>query len=137
MIRKFERNISSLSTIFDYISDFVGRHQIDAATAYTLNLVIEEIFTNLVKYDPKAENEIPISLSMTGGKIEVELINKNGHKYDITESRPVDTEAPLEKRPIGGLGVHLVRHLVDEVKYSYDNGTSVIRIIKYLEESSV
>lgn len=137
MIRKFKRDIASLDVIFDYVSTFTESHKIDEAMAYTLMLVVEEIFTNLVKYDPEADNEIPINLSHDDKKISIEFINNGGHKFDITASRPADIDVPLRERKVGGLGIHLVRHMVDDIEYNYANGTSTIRIVKYLEDSSV
>lgn len=134
LIKKFKRDISSLDNIFEYISSFIEKQEINESTAFVLKLVVEEIFTNLVKYDPEADEEIPIGLSFKDSKIDLEFVNYGGHEFNIVESSPVDTEIPLQERKVGGLGLHLVRQLVDDVTYKYADGTSTIKIVKYLEE---
>jgi anti-sigma regulatory factor (Ser/Thr protein kinase) len=137
MIKEFKRDISSLNDIFEYVSAFIDQHKIDDDTAYTLNLAVEEVFTNLVKYDPDAAEAIPVDLNLDGKEIRIELTNHGGHEFNLVEQPPVDTNIPLRDRRIGGLGLHLVRHMVDDISYQYVGGTSIIRIVKFLEDSRV
>lgn len=129
--------MASLEGLFDYIGDFVTRYNIDDSTAHVLNLAIEEIFTNLVKYDAAADPDIPIGLALEKSEVIVDITNTGGHEFDITAARAVDTSAPLAERRVGGLGLHLVRHMVDDISYQYTDGTSRIRIVKRLEDGSV
>lgn len=137
MVREFKRDISSLNDIFEHVSAFIEKHKIDDATAYTINLAVEEVFTNLVKYDPDAADAIPVDLSLDGKEIRIEFTNHGGHEFNIVEQPPIDINIPLRDRKIGGLGLHLVRQMVDDISYRYVGGTSIIRIVKYLEDSSV
>lgn len=136
MEEKFLRNLASLDRLFEFVGLFADRHKMGDEAAFDLKLVIEEIFTNLVKHDPEAAAEIPIVLTVTEGKIEVVVTNAGGKGFNPTESPPIDTDAPLRERKTGGLGLHLVKNLVDDISYEYAGGTGVIRIIKYLEENS-
>jgi anti-sigma regulatory factor (Ser/Thr protein kinase) len=137
MYKTFKRDMASLDALFAYVEDFVTGHKIDDKSAHVLNLAIEEIFTNLVKYDAGAEPDIPVGLTLEGREIVAVITNTGGHEFDITKAPDVDINASLADRPVGGLGIHLVQQLVDDITYRYTNGTGVIKIVKRLEDGSV
>jgi anti-sigma regulatory factor (Ser/Thr protein kinase) len=135
MEEKFHRDLASLDRLFEFVSVFADRHNLGDDTAFDIKLVIEETFTNLVKYDSGADTEIPISLRLKGRQIEIVVVNTGGSGFDITKSAPIDMDAPLQERKTGGLGLHLIKRLVDNISYEYADGTGVIRIIKDLEDN--
>jgi len=59
------------------------------------------------------------------------------HPFDLSEAAPVDIHLPLAQRKVGGLGLHLVRNLVDELRYEYDDRTLSVTAIKNLEQGDV
>ena len=132
--KSFARSMDSLDLLFAFMTAFISENRIDESVAYSIMLAIEEVFTNLVKYDPSAELEIPVDLNIINGRIVVRLVNINGKDFDITATEEVDISAPLQKRPIGGLGLHLAKHFVDELLYNNSRGVSTITIVKALEE---
>jgi len=133
----FERKLDSLDALFRFTERFASQCRMDKGTSQIIDLVIEELFTNLVKYDAGADVMIPISLKREGNKVFIDIINHGGHEFDIMAAPAVDVEAPLERRKIGGLGLHLVCEMTDDIIYEYAEGTSRIRVVKYLEEDSV
>ncbi len=134
MQRKFERSLASLEHIFSFIRQFTESNALDEGLAFTLNLVVEELFTNMVKYN-KGENDIQIELEKQDGKVLVRLIDYDVDAFDITKAEEVDVDQHLEERRVGGLGLHLVKQMMDEIKYEYENEnrTSKITLIKHLE----
>lgn len=131
----FRRDMMALDSLLDFISEFVTEYKIDTDAAYTIKLAVEEIFTNLVKYDASAAPEIPVRLFMQENRAIVVVTNRDGHDFDVAAARGVDVTQPLKKRQVGGLGLHLVKNLVDELRYEYKDGVSTITIIKTLEEN--
>lgn len=129
--RSFRRNVSALDAIFEFISGYVSEFGIAPWVAYALQFAVEEVFTNLVKYDPDADPVIPIRMKKEENRITVELINAGGRYFDMT-SMP-QTDAQPHERGAGGLGLYLVKKMVDEFRYEYSDGTGIITIIASLE----
>lgn len=133
MEKSFKRATESLEGIFAFLQDFAAAEGLDESVTYVMNLVIEELFTNMVKYSPGGAAEIPISLERVGGRLVMRLVDRDVEAFDITKTRKVNTDLPLEERKPGGLGLHLIKHMVDEIDYQYKDSSSVITIAKNLE----
>jgi anti-sigma regulatory factor (Ser/Thr protein kinase) len=121
MEKHFQRDINSLDKIFEFICEFIAENKIDESTAFSINFAIEEIFTNMVKYNPENQNNISISLNKDGNKLILCLTDYDVGHFDITKLKEVDTGQPLQERKVGGLGLHIVKQMVDEIDYEYKN----------------
>lgn len=130
--KSFGRDVSALDAIFKFISDYVSEFNIAPWVAYALQFAVEEVFTNLVKYDPDADPAISIRMTKDDGRITVEVINARGRYFDMTSTPQVD-DRPYD-RAAGGLGLYLVKKMVDEFRYEYAGGTGIITIVTSLEE---
>jgi serine/threonine-protein kinase RsbW len=133
MEKSFKRATDSLEGIFQFLQDFASAEGLGESVTYVMNLVVEELFTNMVKYSPGGFPEIPISLTREEGKLVMRLVDRDVEEFDITKTKKVNTDLPLEERKPGGLGLHLIKHMVDEIDYQYRDSSSVITIIKKLE----
>jgi serine/threonine-protein kinase RsbW len=137
MQRNFKREIQSLEEIFIFLDALMERHQTDPSDAYVLRLAVEELFTNMVKYNGAGDPEITLGFETDGRFSMVTLVDCGGIPFDVTRARDVDTTLALEDRPVGGLGIHLVKQLVDEVRYVLSGRCSTITIVKKLKEPHV
>jgi anti-sigma regulatory factor (Ser/Thr protein kinase) len=137
MEKKFKRDLSALDGIFELISEFIITNQIDEEIGFPINLAVEELFTNMVKYNPDNANDILMSLEKDENKLIVTLTDFDAEAFDVTQAKEVDTNQALADRRIGGLGIHLTRKMVDDIKYEYVNRQSKITLIKYLEKQHV
>ena len=100
---------------------------------FQIQLVLEEIGTNIIKYgqDGKGEMEIQITLTSYSASLVME-IEDSGKPFDpFSEAPPPDLESDVQDRPIGGLGVYLVRELMDEASYRRENDKNVVTLIKH------
>lgn len=130
--KSFSRSITELEAVFAFIADFVSEFNIAPAAAFTLQLAIEEVFTNLVKYDPQADPAIPIRLTKDNARVTAVVINAGGKYFDMTLAhKPESPSDPWERE---GLGLYLVGKMVDEFRYEYTNGTGIITIGASLED---
>lgn len=138
MRRIFKREIESLALIYDFAQNLLAQHEVSEKDAFAIQLVLEELFTNMVKYNPDGPSEVEINLKIGQHKISVEIVDESEKPFDLTVSSPVvDPQASLEARKVGGLGLHLVHRLMDEVKYSYKNKKSTVVVVKTLEQKHV
>lgn len=134
MEKRFKREIKSLDKISNFVSDFIARNGIDDSLTFTINLAVEELFTNLVKYNAQNTNEISISLNRDGNRLVVRLIDYDVEPFDVTKQGKVNIRQRLADRKPGGLGIHIVKKLVDKIDYEYRNRQSTVTLIIMLEE---
>jgi anti-sigma regulatory factor (Ser/Thr protein kinase) len=134
MERKFKKSIGSLEEVFTFVDESISALEVDASVAYAITLAIEEFFTNMVKYSSEASNDVSISLSREGKQLMVTMVDDGVGPFDVTRANDVDTSLPLEERKVGGLGIHLVRNMLDSVTYDYTDRQSRITFIKKLEK---
>ncbi|MGH7601051.1 MAG: ATP-binding protein, partial [bacterium] len=113
MEKNFKREINALDDIFEWITAFVTAHQIDPAAAYAINFAVEELFTNMVKYNAGNTDDILLTIDRRGNDLVVTMIDAGGESFDVTKSTEVDVTKGLEERQPGGLGLHLVKKMVD------------------------
>jgi anti-sigma regulatory factor (Ser/Thr protein kinase) len=133
MEKSFKREISALDEIFEWIAAFVSAQQIDQSAAYAVNLAVEELFTNMVKYSTGNTDDILITIGRNGKDLVVTMIDSGVESFDVTKSAEVDVAKRLEDRKPGGLGLHLVKKMVDRLDYEYANQQNKITLIKHLE----
>jgi serine/threonine-protein kinase RsbW len=128
--RAFPRGLESLERIFEFTSEFFARGAIDPRLLPTVDLVVEELFTNMVRHGtrPGAAAEIRIAMEPVEGGVEVELLDAGVDAFDVTGTPDVDTTLPLEARAPGGLGLHLARRLVDSWSYQYSEARRESRV---------
>lgn len=137
MEKEFRREIAALDDVFRSVDEFLVGQGIDPSTALTTKLVVEELFTNLVRHDVGGLDRVHVSLEREGAKLIIRLSDFNVDPFDLSEADPVDIHLPLAQRKVGGLGLHLVRNLVDELRYDYDDRTLSVTAIKNLEQGDV
>jgi anti-sigma regulatory factor (Ser/Thr protein kinase) len=137
MKKFFKRNINSLEEIFDFLKGFWKSKNISNDALYEIELTIEEIFTNFVKYNSNTTNEIQIELLKQNSSLTIIITDFNVDPFNPLERPPYNTARKLEERPIGGVGIHLVKQYMDDIKYNYENRNSTITLIKHLGGSRV
>ena len=119
--RLFRRGFDSLEEIFAFTADFFATHGIDPGLLPTVDLTLEELFTNTVKYSPAGDTHIRIEMATTEGGVEVTLTDYDVERFDVTKAPDANIDLPIEERRPGGLGLHLIRRLMDSLHYEYSN----------------
>jgi phosphoserine phosphatase RsbU/P len=117
--RTFLRSIAELDSIFSFTADAFTRMGLAPSLRSSVDFVIEELFTNMVKYSAASKASIDIEMTPIEAGLEVLIIDRDVDEFDVTRARPVDINAPLEEREPGGLGLHLIRKMVDAITYQY------------------
>jgi len=133
MEQRFPRDIKALDSIFQFVAACLAATGIETDQAFTVDLIIEELFTNLVKYGRGGVQPISIELAQDGGNLVIRITDFDGEPFDLTKVPAVDVTRPLAERSPGGLGIHFVRQLADELRYEHAGGASTITAVKRLE----
>ena len=126
------RSIGSLSGLFEFLDGFVSRHAIPEDAAFDLQLALEELFINMVRYHPEGAGTILVRLELDGRIVRATLQDFEVDSWDVTRAPEPDVNAPLEARRPGGLGLHLVRKVTDDFRYEYRDRSSTITVTKRL-----
>jgi serine/threonine-protein kinase RsbW len=137
MKRSFPRDIKSLEKIHKTIVRFVQQARLEESVAYSIDLVVEELFVNMVKYNSGTNQAIDIELMNQEKMIKIVLTDHDVEPFDIRVKGELDPKTRIEERRVGGLGLPLVKRMVDHIEYDYQDRTSTITLTKYLEEADV
>ena len=135
--QSFTRSIDSVAGIYRFSEDVMAAADIDESVRFTVHLAMEELFVNLVSYNPGADREIQVDVEVANNGVVVTIVDHDAAEFDVTKERPVDTGASLRERKPGGLGLHLIQHMVDTLEYDYRDGRSKIRFSKEPETRDV
>lgn len=130
---QFRRCFDSLEKIFAFTARFFASERIAARHAFTVDLAIEELFTNMVKYNPAGDEEITLQLQRAEDVLRVRLCDRGARPFDVTLPRPVDPDAPAENRESGGLGLYLVQQMVDSLDYAHRDGVTTVTFTRNLD----
>jgi len=124
----FGRRIDALAEIFAFTTAAFARQGVSGALLVDVDFVLEELFTNIVKYS-RGQAPVSIDIAAIPGGVEVTLTEPDADRFDVTEAPPVDITLPAVQRRPGGLGLHLIPRLVDSVQYGYSEGERCSRIV--------
>jgi len=94
----------------------------------TVDFVLEELFTNVIKYGRASDAPVRIDIGRIAGGVEVTLTDTDAEPFDVTRAPDANTNLPIESRKPGGLGIHLVRRMVDALEYRHSPETRTTRI---------
>jgi phosphoserine phosphatase len=117
--RSFDRSLASLEAIFAFVGAAFASQGLDETLRAAIEFAIEELFTNILKYGRGGEGQVQITLAPIPQGVEATLVDHGAEPFDVTQFPAVDTDLPIEQREPGGLGLHLVRGMVDSIDYEY------------------
>ena len=133
MHRNFKKATSSLSDIFAFLDEQLSGRRVSPADHYAVHFVVEELFTNMVKYGTASSLDVSLDIEIRMHALTLHLIDHDVDPFDPNDAPGVDPATPLAERRIGGLGIHLVKQMVDDLQYTYAERCSTITITKNLE----
>jgi anti-sigma regulatory factor (Ser/Thr protein kinase) len=132
-------DLSELERVSHLLQRFGEQHGLPPRAVFELNLALDEILTNVVSYAyaDVAPHEIVLRLfvAVEAPAIEVLVeVEDDGQPFDPTSAPPPDINLSIEDRPIGGLGIHLVRQVMDELVYRRQHDRNVLSMRKLIHE---
>ena len=123
-INKLAVFIKELGEELDLASDWV----------FNLNLVLEEVVSNVILYGyPKEKQQEIVLTANKSDKNLIFVLSDTGKEFDPTQAPDADVTLSAEERQIGGLGIFLFRQIMDEVKYQRIDGKNTLTLIKQLD----
>jgi len=133
----YPRNLAALEEIVADTARQFAAFGIDDSLRDTVDLAIEELFVNMVKYNRGAAHDIALDIHPIDNGVEVSLTDFDVDRFDPSQPVTVDIDAPLAEREPRGLGLYLIHKMVDSIQYEYRNRQSRITITKRVEHADV
>jgi len=130
MQKSFNRSIDSIAEVYEFAESVLVAGDISDADRFPVHLALEELFVNMVHYYPDNDNAIELEVDVADGIASVTMTDIDVDPFDVTQSRNVDIDAPLDERTPGGLGLHLIQTMVDNLQYDWEDRRSTIRFTK-------
>jgi len=130
-----DNKIAQVDKVHDLLNHHADGWKLTPAHVYEINLVIEEILSNIIKYAYKDDkvHQIRLIFTLDENTLSV-LIVDDGIPFNLLEVPEVDTDKSVEDRDVGGLGIHFIRNLTDDIKYEREDDKNKLLIIKNIKE---
>ncbi len=122
-----------LCSFADDVQRFCEQLGLEEELIFKLTLALDELLSNAAAYGycDQLEHGILVRLKVEAGEMTVR-IEDDAEPFDLTQVPPPELDAPIErrKRPVGGMGIHLVRSIMDRVEYRRDSGRNIVTMSK-------
>jgi serine/threonine-protein kinase RsbW len=132
-----EGRLESLVPLLDFVDRATARAGLASEAAFAVRLAVEEVCTNVIVhgYGGGSSDPLAVAVSCRPGAFIV-TIEDRAPPFDPADAPAPDLTAGWKERPIGGVGWHLVRELMDEVRYGAVTTGNRVTLVKYLPEES-
>jgi len=131
--KTFDRRTDELESVFNFLKKNGEKFGIHGKQQFEIELSVEEVFMNMVRHNSQSDESIEITVEKKDeNKIIICLIDHEDIPFDLTSIEEVDLEKYIEEKKTGGLGIHLIKQLMDEIKFEHRNGVSSIRLVKHI-----
>lgn len=130
--------ISGIGIMNEQLAKMCKEWSIKSDVAFSLNLALEEIVTNIIQYGYHGHEEydITIRFSLEKHNMRIQIKDSSPEFNPLAIATPIDLEKPIEERNIGGLGIHLVKKFTDNFTYRRMNSKNVITLLKSIDNGN-
>ena len=126
---------SEISRVNGEVEEWLTGSDVPFAGIYLANLTVEELVTNCIKYGyagmDTTDKGIDVTISITAGELTIILADDAAPFDPLAQAAP-DLSLPIEERPIGGLGIHMLRQMSSRFGYAFTDGRNIVTITKQL-----
>ncbi len=128
---RIENDLSEISKVDEKLDEFAEQFGVPPAIAATFHIIFDDLLNNVISYGFADEQRhfIDVSLELTGNSLIVSIAD-DGVPFDPLAETAPDTTLSIEDRPIGGMGIHLVINMVDDISYQRTADKNVLTLTK-------
>lgn len=128
-------NVEEISLLCEFVEQSCEQMGFDTPMTMSINLALEEAIVNVMEYayPPGTKGTVDILAETDNGYAQF-TISDNGIAFDPTAKEDVDITLSAEERPIGGLGIHLIRHIMDDVTYERKDNKNILILRKQINK---
>ncbi|HTP97030.1 MAG TPA: anti-sigma factor antagonist [Burkholderiales bacterium] len=131
-------HIDEIGRVANLVDAFGQRHALPQRVVHDMNIALDEVISNIIyyAYDDRGRHEIRVRLSLTPGEFSAE-VEDDGKPFDPTcQPRKIAAGVGVAEHPVGGLGLHFVQALMDNVRYDRAGTINRLRLRKRMAEQS-
>jgi serine/threonine-protein kinase RsbW len=124
---------AEIARVQDQLEQFAAAHHFPGRKLHEVQVALEEHLTNIIHYgyDDHAEHPIQIGVRLDDAEWRIQ-VEDDGHAFNPLTHPAPDLSLPLAERPIGGLGIHMMRKSLDGLEYRRAEGKNILVMIKRL-----
>ena len=132
---KVNAKVEELDNVNDFIDEKLSGLDVDSKIKTQIAIAVEEIFVNISNYSyEKSDGDVIIDVEVNEETLDLEIsFIDEGIKFDPLNAENPDTTLTVDERNIGGLGIFMVKKLVDEVSYRYQDNKNILTLKKSLK----
>jgi anti-sigma regulatory factor (Ser/Thr protein kinase) len=126
--------IEELVRVEAFLEELGESWDLPVQLVFSLNLVIEEALANIISYgyDDQGSHQIRMEFAREGSDLRLTIID-DGHEYDPTLKMDPDINLSVGERPVGGLGIFLIKKIMDRVEYQREDNKNYLILTKNIE----
>lgn len=126
-----DNEIAEIQQLKAMMNEYGATHNIEQAVIQDVNLVLEEAISNIMfyGYEDTAAHQITVKLDVNDTTLEIEICD-DAKAYNPLETPKPDLDIPFDDREIGGMGVYLMRTIMDDMAYTREAGQNVLFLKK-------
>jgi serine/threonine-protein kinase RsbW len=131
---ELKNRASELATLCERLERIAEQLKLSRRSVFEINLALDELFTNIISYGytDRDEHTVRICIGAEGDRLTI-VMEDDGVPFNPLERPPPDTPCRIESCKVGGLGIHLVKNLMDEAGYHRCDGKNVLTLAKTIE----
>ncbi len=122
-----------LDDVKNFVTENLEAEGCSEKTLMQLELAVEESFVNIAHYAyPPETGTVTVTKELTDDGLLIVVLSDSGTPYDPLKKPDPDLTLPLDKKPIGGLGIYMTKKSMDKVSYEYQDGKNILTLEKKL-----
>jgi len=125
---KIKNNLEELNKLTNIVEEFCDKNDIGIKITFQMNLILEEIITNIVSYgyNDKSSHDIMVKLDLKDDLL-ICVVSDDGISFDPLIVEKPKLDEGVEKRKIGGLGIHFVKSMINDISYKRNDGKNILK----------
>ena len=124
--------LDRLESVLNFAGSLMTRAGMDKKQQSNIMIAVEEIFVNIATYAyPSGEGEVMFKMAFPPGKVALEFAD-SGIPYNPLVKEDPDTSLSVEDREAGGLGIYMVKNMMDSMEYRYEENKNILVLEKRL-----
>lgn len=121
--------LSEVRELSSMVEAFGDAHGLPDPKVFVINLALDELITNIVMHGLEDAGAVRIDITLRVDESTLFLVvEDNGNPFDPTRDAEPDTSSALQERPVGGLGLHLVKSFADRMEYNFVDGKNRLTV---------
>lgn len=126
-------DLAEIRRVIAALEAFGEAHDLPPRVVMHMSLALDELMTNTISYgfDTPGQHTIKITLDLQDDMLTV-VLDDGGRPFNPLQTPPPNLDLDIDDRPIGGLGIHFVREMMDDVSYARDDGRNILTLRKIL-----